>query len=157
MKRIISWAIQNSPGMNVIMAAVMLIGLGCFYTMRREVFPEFCQTLLSADGVTTLNSPNDEKGEWTTQLAISHFTEHALRKLQLPPVAEASVQCLVQHFWPQQQNEPDEPNQKLSLLCAAVACLVCSAGSTMQRLAKQAQKQQQQVNSRPGSGRWIAR
>ena len=41
MKRIISWAIQNSPGMNVIMAAVMLIGLGCFYTMRREVFPEF--------------------------------------------------------------------------------------------------------------------
>lgn len=41
MKSVIRWAITNSPGMNVIMLATMLIGAACFYGMRREVFPEF--------------------------------------------------------------------------------------------------------------------
>ncbi|QDV14931.1 Multidrug resistance protein MdtC [Rosistilla oblonga] len=41
MKSVIRWAITNSPGMNVIMLATMLLGAACFYGMRREVFPEF--------------------------------------------------------------------------------------------------------------------
>ncbi len=41
MKRLVAWAIASSPGMNVIMLAAMLLGAGCLYNMRREVFPEF--------------------------------------------------------------------------------------------------------------------
>ncbi len=41
MKRLIATAIASSPGMNVIMLAVMLVGGACLYLMRREVFPEF--------------------------------------------------------------------------------------------------------------------
>lgn len=41
MKRLIKWAIDNAPAMNVIMVVVMLGGAACFYAMRREVFPEF--------------------------------------------------------------------------------------------------------------------
>ncbi|MBB3204762.1 multidrug efflux pump subunit AcrB [Rhodopirellula rubra] len=41
MRRAISWAIHNAPGMNVVMFALVLIGAGAFMTMRREVFPEF--------------------------------------------------------------------------------------------------------------------
>ena len=41
MRRIVSWAITNSPGMNVLMVALMLIGAASLYRMRREVFPAF--------------------------------------------------------------------------------------------------------------------
>ena len=41
MRRIVSWAITNSPGMNVLMVALMLVGAASLYRMRREVFPAF--------------------------------------------------------------------------------------------------------------------
>ena len=41
MKRIVAWAIANSPGMNVLMLALMLIGAVSLGVMRREVFPSF--------------------------------------------------------------------------------------------------------------------
>ena len=41
MKRMISWAISNAPGMNVLMVALMVIGGYSLFQMRREVFPEF--------------------------------------------------------------------------------------------------------------------
>ncbi|MDA1050193.1 MAG: efflux RND transporter permease subunit [Planctomycetota bacterium] len=41
MKAAIRWAIQNSPAMNTLMVAVMLIGFISMFLMRREVFPEF--------------------------------------------------------------------------------------------------------------------
>ena len=41
MKRIVAWAISNSPGMNVLMLALMLIGGTSLWNMRREVFPAF--------------------------------------------------------------------------------------------------------------------
>lgn len=41
MKSVIRWAVNNSAGMNVIALAVMLIGAGSLWWMRREVFPEF--------------------------------------------------------------------------------------------------------------------
>jgi len=41
MKRLIAWAIGNSPGMNVLLAALLVIGGLALYTMRRETFPAF--------------------------------------------------------------------------------------------------------------------
>ncbi|WP_145392499.1 efflux RND transporter permease subunit, partial [Stieleria neptunia] len=41
MKRLITWAITNAPGMNVLMVALMTIGALSLVQMRREVFPEF--------------------------------------------------------------------------------------------------------------------
>ncbi len=41
MKSIISWTVRNTPAMNVLVVAVMVIGWISFSSMRREVFPEF--------------------------------------------------------------------------------------------------------------------
>lgn len=41
MKSIIRWAINNSPAMNTLLIASMLVGAFSFVMMRREVFPEF--------------------------------------------------------------------------------------------------------------------
>ena len=41
MKRLIQWAVLNSPGMNVLVIAVLVSGMASFLMMRRETFPEF--------------------------------------------------------------------------------------------------------------------
>ncbi|MBC8353663.1 MAG: efflux RND transporter permease subunit [Planctomycetes bacterium] len=41
MRAAIRWAINNSPAMNTLMVAIMMIGLASMFMMRREVFPEF--------------------------------------------------------------------------------------------------------------------
>ena len=41
MNNVIRWAIKNSPGMNTLMIALLLIGGFCLWSMRREEFPEF--------------------------------------------------------------------------------------------------------------------
>ena len=41
MKTIVRWAITNSPAMNTMVAAVLVVGALCMFMMRREVFPEF--------------------------------------------------------------------------------------------------------------------
>ena len=41
MKSLAQWAIRNTPGMNTLMLALMLVGAVCLISMRREVFPEF--------------------------------------------------------------------------------------------------------------------
>ncbi|TWU37724.1 Multidrug resistance protein MdtB [Novipirellula aureliae] len=41
MKSVIRWAITNTPGMNVLVLALVLVGAISFSRMRREVFPEF--------------------------------------------------------------------------------------------------------------------
>lgn len=41
MRRTIAWAITNSPGMNVLMVALMVIGGFSLMNMRREMFPAF--------------------------------------------------------------------------------------------------------------------
>ena len=41
MRRIVTWAITNAPGMNVLVIALMLVGAASLYRMRREVFPAF--------------------------------------------------------------------------------------------------------------------
>jgi len=41
MKSLIRWAIRNTPAMNTLMIAIMVVGAVSLYTMHREVFPEF--------------------------------------------------------------------------------------------------------------------
>ena len=41
MRSIIAWTVRNTPAMNVLVFAVMIIGWISFSSMRREVFPEF--------------------------------------------------------------------------------------------------------------------
>ena len=41
MRSIIAWTVRNTPAMNVLVVAVMVIGWISFSSMRREVFPEF--------------------------------------------------------------------------------------------------------------------
>ncbi|MCH2126423.1 MAG: efflux RND transporter permease subunit, partial [Pirellulaceae bacterium] len=41
MKRLIQWAVENSPAMNTLMIALMSVGALSLYMMRREMFPEF--------------------------------------------------------------------------------------------------------------------
>lgn len=62
-----------------------------------------------------------------------NFVEHATRRLELPPVAIASIQVLVQQLL---SSSPDRG--KMSAVCAAVTLFVTMAGDVMQRLARQA-------------------
>ena len=41
MKKLIQWSIKNSPAMNTLMIASLIVGLVCLLVMRREIFPEF--------------------------------------------------------------------------------------------------------------------
>jgi hydrophobic/amphiphilic exporter-1 (mainly G- bacteria), HAE1 family len=41
MNNLIRWAVRNSPGMNTLMIALLVIGGFCLSSMRREEFPEF--------------------------------------------------------------------------------------------------------------------
>jgi HAE1 family hydrophobic/amphiphilic exporter-1 len=41
MNNLIRWAVRNSPGMNTLMVALLVIGGFCLSSMRREEFPEF--------------------------------------------------------------------------------------------------------------------
>jgi len=41
MKSLIKWAIDNTPAMNTLMAAILLVGAVSLYFLHREVFPEF--------------------------------------------------------------------------------------------------------------------
>jgi len=73
---------------------------------------------------------------------LSHFTERAARRLRLPPVAEASLQTLVD-YW--QRHHSDEQYSatalsKMPMVCAGMTYLICCAGTIMQRLASQAAK-----------------
>ena len=41
MKNLIAWAVKNSPAMNVMLMATLIVGSVSLMIMRREVFPEF--------------------------------------------------------------------------------------------------------------------
>mmetsp|Transcript_2732 Transcript_2732/g.4057 ORF Transcript_2732/g.4057 Transcript_2732/m.4057 type:complete len:579 (-) Transcript_2732:400-2136(-) len=68
----------------------------------------------------------------TTTLPEDSLVEYVTRKLQLPPVATASIEVLVQTL------KEREDRLKLPTLCAAVILFVTTTGAVMQRLAEQA-------------------
>lgn len=41
MKNVIRWAVRNSPAMNTVLIATLILGAFSLFSMRREVFPEF--------------------------------------------------------------------------------------------------------------------
>ena len=41
MKRVVRWAIENSPAMNMFMVTILFVGMLSVLGMRREVMPEF--------------------------------------------------------------------------------------------------------------------
>ena len=41
MKSVVRWAITNSPAMNTLLVATLIVGAASLLLLRREVFPEF--------------------------------------------------------------------------------------------------------------------
>ncbi len=41
MRAIVQWTVRNMPAMNTLVAAILVVGMMAFASMRREVFPEF--------------------------------------------------------------------------------------------------------------------
>ncbi|MEZ6059273.1 MAG: efflux RND transporter permease subunit [Planctomycetaceae bacterium] len=41
MKRVVAWAISQTPAMNTVMVAILVVGLFSGFTLRREEFPQF--------------------------------------------------------------------------------------------------------------------
>ncbi len=75
MRRILSWAIHNSPGMNVVVFALMVIGAASFWSMRREVFPEFELEVVMIKVPYPGATPQD------TEEAICQKIEEAIRAI----------------------------------------------------------------------------
>ncbi|WP_442506200.1 efflux RND transporter permease subunit [Novipirellula sp. SH528] len=75
MKRFIGWAIKNSPGMNVLMLALMLVGGISLWKMRREVFPEFELEVVMVTVPYPGATPQD------TEEAICQKIEEAIRAI----------------------------------------------------------------------------
>ncbi|GAA5505945.1 efflux RND transporter permease subunit [Novipirellula caenicola] len=75
MKRFIGWAIRNSPGMNVLMLALMLVGGISLWKMRREVFPEFELEVVMVTVPYPGATPQD------TEEAICQKIEEAIRAI----------------------------------------------------------------------------
>ncbi|MEM6980918.1 MAG: efflux RND transporter permease subunit, partial [Planctomycetota bacterium] len=73
MKKLIAWAITNAPGMNVLMVALLLLGVGAFVTMQREVFPEFELEVVMVSVPYPGATPQD------TEEAICQKIEEAIR------------------------------------------------------------------------------
>ena len=46
MRSVVRWAIRNSPAMNIILIATLLVGSISMIVMRREVFPNFALEIL---------------------------------------------------------------------------------------------------------------
>ena len=75
MKRLIGWAITNSPGMNVLMLAVMLVGGLSLASLRREVFPAFELEVV----LITVSYPGATPQD--TEEAICQKIEEAIRSI----------------------------------------------------------------------------
>src|SRR6056297_3620333 len=75
MRRVISWAINNAPGMNVLMLALMLVGGVSLWQMRREVFPAFELEIVMITVPYPGATPQD------TEEAICQKIEEAIRSI----------------------------------------------------------------------------
>ncbi len=63
MRSLVRWAVDNSPGVNVMVAGTLIVGLVSFFFLRREVFPEFELEVVMVQVPYPGASPSDaEKG-----------------------------------------------------------------------------------------------
>ncbi len=75
MRRLVGWAISNSPGMNVLMIAMMVVGGVSLWQMRREVFPAFELELV------TITVPYPGATPQDSEEAICQKIEEAIRSI----------------------------------------------------------------------------
>jgi len=117
----------------------------------KSSFPDYARSIavIPVTSSNYLNASSDP-------IATINFVDHAVRKLNLPPVAEASVRALVWHCQKEEQISGQSNGTKLSTLCAALAYFVCLSGSVMQRLASQAQTKEQHTNKRKSKFQFTA-
>lgn len=106
-------------------------------------FPDFARAIATSQPFPT----NSNAAAEDDTNATINFVDHAVRKLQLPPVAEASIRALVWHVRQDQLSTGRNSGTKLSTICASLAYFMCQAGSVMQRLAQQAQIRDQSTTS----------
>lgn len=59
MKKVITWAIDNSPGMNVLLLGFMFLGGLAMWTLRRETFPAFELEVVMATVIYPGATPED--------------------------------------------------------------------------------------------------
>ena len=139
----------------------------------KATFPEYARAMIMNDGGDLEEWQISQQTNATTQLTVAvglhgsktndsaeslaNFVDHSLRRLQLPPVAEASIRTLFAHCRTEQIQLGQHSGTKLSTLCASVAYFVCAAGAIMQRLAQQAKARStassRYVNANPISKR----
>lgn len=120
----------------------------------KATFPEYTR-LPPAHGPSTLQS-HKRTNEITSpppadRLSTFQFADHFVRRLKLPPVAEASVRELLVHCRHEQVELGHNSGTKLPTLCAAVAFFICSVGSAMHRVAQQQVNTQQRCNEMQSS------
>jgi len=75
MRRLITAAINNAPGMNVLMGALMLVGALCLATLQRETFPAFELEIVMVQVPYPGATPKD------TEEAICQKIEEAIRSI----------------------------------------------------------------------------
>ena len=104
----------------------------------KELFPDLAR---ASPPISTEHPGLNTK--YADESNIANFTEHTVRKLQLPLVAEACVRTLAVH-WHRANTEKSTSSSttlnKPAVVCAALALFVCHAGDAMQRLAAQADR-----------------
>lgn len=100
----------------------------------RALFPHYGE---SRDNGAAVHQSPTSIGD--TADSVASFVEHTTRKLELPPVALASIRTLVQHCQKEQLESETESLAKLPTICASMSLFVCLAGAYLQRLAQQAQ------------------
>lgn len=76
MRTAIEWTVKNSPFMNTLLGALLIVGAGALLTLKREVFPEFQLDLIVSTVVYPGASPSEvEEG-------ICQKIEEAIRPIQ---------------------------------------------------------------------------
>ena len=113
----------------------------------KSAFPDYARSI-AVSGTTATIQHSSSSASVDDPVSTIHYVDHAVRKLQLPPVAEASVRALVWHCRQEQSTTGQNSGTKLSTLCASLAYFVCLAGSVMQRLASQAQTREQDTRDK---------
>jgi hypothetical protein len=116
------------------------------------VFSEFARLPLGEDTFEsgrgeTMTETNNNK---PTSLS---FPDEIIEKLQLPPVAEASIHFLFSHCNKQRRREDEQPfgNVTAWTLCAALTFFVCTMGSSMQTLANEVHRTNSHRDGKRGS------
>ena len=124
MKNLARWAIRNTPGMNTLMIALMLVGAVCLVSMRREVFPEFELEV----ALVTVPYPGADPDEVET--AIVQKVEEAVSPLdgikQVTGIAQENLGSVVVEI------DPDVPDVRkvVDEIDAAVRRITTFPGQT---------------------------